>query len=98
MEIRTQSRRTATDEGEFETRADAAAWVAGAVLAFDGAEDLHIHIERRRRGLGWPPYLRVSLEAEWPAVTSPEPRLPPVDVTAVRDALVEAAHALREEP
>lgn len=108
MKIVTVTRTHAHDEGDFETREDMAAWLAGAVLAFDSADRIYARIERRegQRDPNAPgsflyrsqPHWHAEVSVEWPEERTREPGPAPLDVTAVRDALVKAAHALREEP
>ena len=44
--ITNTSQRVAEDEGEFDSPVNAAAWVAGAVIAFQDAEEISVDIRK----------------------------------------------------
>ena len=98
------SQRVARDDGEFESIVSAAAWVSGAILAFQEAESIRVDIELKTKkdsfapgSFMWSqPVWVARVEAYWREQRSTEESRARIDVTSVVQALLDVSSDSRE--
>jgi hypothetical protein len=105
--ITNYTQRIAEDEGEFESAEEAAAWVAGAVLAFGDAKNINVFVKTRFEagdsipGGGF--FMRprnvweARVEASWPQDRETSESPVRINMTPVLSALIDVKREMDED-